>query len=84
MCNELQPADEERMLRKLGADLTEVISAIFGAPCQIELNISGAPISKVALVQECNQQAAAGPHRVYLTAEDRFTITVCDTNYLPF
>ncbi len=78
------PSQEERMLRQLGGQLTEIAKTIFGTQCRLELNITGAPVSKVALIKECNKNAAAGEHRVYISAEDRFCINVCDANYLPF
>lgn len=78
------PSTEERMLRQLGQQLTETVSKILGATCRVELNITGAPVSKVALVSECNKNAAAGAHRILLKQPDTFCITVCDSSYLPF
>lgn len=75
-------SQEERMLRKLGADMNEIVKSIFGTHCHLELNITGAPVSKVALMQEGNNTPVA--HRLQLKADEQYCINVCDANYLPF
>ena len=79
-----EPSQEERMLRKLGNDMNEIVKTIFGTGCRLELNITGAPVSKVALMQECKTNAQAVKHQVQITADGKYCINVCDANYLPF
>jgi len=74
---------EERMLIKAGKDLTEVINKIFGSECKFELNISGAPVSKVAFIAECNNATYYGKNLVHIE-HDNFHIHVFDKAHMPF
>jgi len=77
-------SSEERALIKYLKEVNETVNKIFGTTCKVELNISGAPVSKVALMKECNNKSDGGDHRAYVPVTDTAYATVTDTKYLPF
>lgn len=77
-------SSEEKALIKYMGEVNETVNKIFGTTCKVELNISGAPVSKVALMQECNKETYGGDHRAYVKVNETAYATVADTKYLPF
>lgn len=75
---------EERMLIKLANDINKTVNKIFGANCKVDLLIEGAPVSKVALMQECNKAVHAGNDRAKIQVSDTAKVRVSNTQYLPF
>jgi len=76
-------SDEEKMLLTLGANLLEIGKKIFGKEIKIELQITEAPGSKVALIQECNPDTETTNQHYAKLGGDGFKILIAD-NALPF
>ncbi len=74
---------EEKMLLTLGANLLEIGKKIFGKDVKMELQITEAPGSKVALIQECNPATKTTNQHYAKLNGDGFKILVADSA-LPF
>ncbi len=80
----LKQSEPERMLIKATQDFNSIINAIFGAECNVRLEVSGAPVSKVAIINETNAKAASAPHKSCIAVSESALAIVHDVSYMPF
>lgn len=80
----IEKSEPERMLTKATQDFNQIINAIFGTDCTVRMDISGVPVSKVAIINESNNKAAAGVHKSVLPISESALVIVHDTAFMPF